>query len=90
MSREMMRATPSHGLIGKVLSLSAPIPKLKWVQYRKQHGKAHARKFTDVEMAIKAVNTTKKSGLKKLTKKVDQESRRAAEPRGGTTILWVQ
>jgi hypothetical protein len=37
------------------------IPKLKWVQYRKQHGKAHTGKFTDVEMAIKAVSTIKKA-----------------------------
>jgi hypothetical protein len=39
--------------------LPTPIPKPKWVQHKKQHGRADARGLTGAEMAVRAVNTIK-------------------------------
>jgi hypothetical protein len=65
--------------------LPTPLPKPKWVQYKKQHGKADARGLTGAEMAVKAANTIEQAA-KMVTKEVDRESRRAAESQGETTI----
>jgi len=37
--------------------LSTPIPKPKWVQYKKQHGRVDARELTGAEIAVRAAYT---------------------------------
>jgi hypothetical protein len=65
--------------------LPTPIPKPKYVQYKKHHGKVDVRGLTGAEIAVRTTNTIEKGG-KKATKEVDRESRRAAESQSGTTI----
>jgi hypothetical protein len=67
------------------VALPAPIPKAKWVQYRKQHDKTGTRGMTGAEIAVRAANTVEKAA-KKVDNEVARESRRQAESQGGTTI----
>jgi hypothetical protein len=69
----------------RAVILPTPIPKLKWVQHKKQHGRVDARRLTGIEMAVRAANTIKQA-TKMVTKEVDRESCRATESQGGTTI----
>ena len=68
------------------VALPAPIPKAKWVQYRKQHDKTGTRSMTGAEIAVRAANTVEKAA-KKVEDEVARESR--LSPKAVPLLLWV-